>query len=353
MRLFLSCLLCLLPLVPAAQAQTAGDPAPAVGVHGLSLPASLTGTLPCPDCDGIETRLTLWPDQTYHLARTYLGRDSDARADEIGRWYADPAADALVLMGGGAALTRWKVGAPDALRLLAEDGSAVEPPLTAAPALDTGDLGGLALVGMMTYFADAAIFVECHSGRSYPVAMEGGNLDLERAYLANRPAPGAPLWVEVTGGLALRPAMEGPDRQSLVVDSFQRARPGLACVRATVPPSLTGGYWRIDTLNGAALAGLPDRPAPSLAILEGETLRLGATLGCNRMMASVTLEGETISFGPVAGTMMACPPPLDGLERDLAAALAEVQSLRQDGVRLELLDASGATRLGLTAADRP
>jgi heat shock protein HslJ len=87
--------------------------------------------------------------------------------------------------------------------------------------------------------------------------------------------------------------------------------------------------------------------------LEGETLRLGATLGCNRMMGSVTLEGEAISFGPVAGTMMACPPPLDTAEGDLAAALAAVQSLRQDGPRLELLDASGAVLLGLTAADRP
>jgi heat shock protein HslJ len=51
--------------------------------------------------------------------------------------------------------------------------------------------------------------------------------------------------------------------------------------------------------------------------------------------------------------MMACPPPLDTAEGDLAAALAAVQSLRQDGPRLELLDASGAVLLGLTAADRP
>jgi len=37
---------------------------------------------------------------------------------------------------------------------------------------------------MFRYLADAAQFEECLTGRSYPVAMEGDYLALERAYLA-------------------------------------------------------------------------------------------------------------------------------------------------------------------------
>lgn len=333
----------------AAQA----DPAAQTGVHGLRLPASLSGTLPCPDCDGIAVQVMLWPDQTYHLSRTFLGREGDPTEGVIGRWHADPATDTLVLAGGGAAPERWKVTGPDSLLLLNDDGTPVEPGLTADATPAEPDLAGLRLQGMMTYMADAAIFVECQSGRTYPVAQEGGYLDLERAYLANRQAPGAPLYVEVEGSLALRPAMEGPDRRSLVVDRFVQARPGMSCAPLRVPATLTGGYWRLDALAGEPVTGLADRRAPYLVLLEGETPRFAASVGCNQMAGSFSLEGEAISFGQAAMTMMACPPPLDNLERDLAAALSSVQSLRLVGDRLELVEGSGAAVVRLTAVDRP
>jgi hypothetical protein len=106
----------------------------------------------------------------------------------------------LVLMGGGTLPFRWKV-------------SAAEPPLTAAPVLDAGDLGALAVVGMMTHVADPAIFVECHSARSYPVAMEGGDPDLERACLANRPAPGAAVAFEAQAPLDASAKARAPGQQ--------------------------------------------------------------------------------------------------------------------------------------------
>jgi len=75
-------------LAPNAFAQEAPmtvEANPMIGAHGLRLPATFTGTLPCADCEGIAHHLDLWPNQAYHLRREWLGREGDAVRDEIGR----------------------------------------------------------------------------------------------------------------------------------------------------------------------------------------------------------------------------------------------------------------------------
>lgn len=71
--------------------------------------------------------------------------------------------------------------------------------------------GGLIVMrGMYRYLADAAIFTDCMTGKSYPVAMEGDNLRLERAYMRTRHQPGEPLLVTLEGRIVERMPMEGP-----------------------------------------------------------------------------------------------------------------------------------------------
>lgn len=324
-----------------------------LGAHGLRLPASFTGTLPCADCAGIRHHLNLWPDQTFHLGRTYLDELNESHHDALGRWYADPERNAIVLLGAGETPLQWEVKDTLRLRLLDIEGAPIESDLnydlTSDGRLAETDLAGLFLGGMVRYMADAAIFEECLTGESYPVAMEGAYPDLERAYLADRQAPGAPLYVHVEGSLLMRPAMEGPDRRSLVVDRFIRTRPGMTCTRHRSDAALTNTYWRIDRLRAQAVTGQPERREPHLVLLDGPENRFGGTVGCNRMVGSYTIDGTQLSFGLAASTMMACPPPLDKLEQALGAALGEVREFRHDGASLSLLDDAGQPVIELTA----
>ena len=327
--------------------------ATAIGAHGLQLPATFTGTLPCADCEGIAHHLDLWPDQGYHLRRTWLGRPGDNRRDEVGRWYADPGRDAIVLHGAGEMPLRWDVRDPRRLRLLDPEGNPIVSDLnyelTGDGTLRETDLEGLFLGGMMRYMADAASFEECLTGRTYPIAMEGAYLDLERAYLAERAAPGAPLYVHVEGGLVMRPAMEGPGRRSLVVDRVIRTRPGTTCERQRANAALTDTYWRIDSLRGTPVDRFPDVREPHIILQSGDAPRYAATVGCNRMGGGFTRDGDALSFGAGMTTMMACPPPLEAMERDLVAVLAEVTGFRISGETLTLTDAGGAVVALLTA----
>lgn len=84
--------------------------------------------------------------------------------------------------------------------------------------------------GLFTYMADAALFEDCVDGRRYPVAMEAGYVELERAYLGARTEPGAPLLVIFEGRLEPRPPMEGDGMvEMIVIDRFQSAHPGEEC----------------------------------------------------------------------------------------------------------------------------
>ncbi|MDR3273260.1 MAG: copper resistance protein NlpE [Flavobacteriaceae bacterium] len=56
------------------------------------------GTIPCADCEGIKTELTLNADQTYTLSETYLGGKSDGKPLESkGKYTFDAATQKIVL----------------------------------------------------------------------------------------------------------------------------------------------------------------------------------------------------------------------------------------------------------------
>jgi hypothetical protein len=133
---------------------------------------------------------------------------------------------------------------------LTTDGSLEPPELT------------LGLHGMFRCMADTARFEECLTGRSYPVAMEGDYLALERAYRAGRKEPGAPLMASFDGGISYRSAMEGPSpRATVVARRLIGVFPGQTCERA---------------------------------ILRGREKRYAGTDSCTRFNGAFRVEGEEL-----------------------------------------------------------
>nr|WP_289846703.1 YbaY family lipoprotein [Pacificibacter marinus] len=329
---------------------------PQIGAHGLELPATFTGTLPCADCEGISYHLDMWPDQGYHLRREWLGRAGDTGdniQDDIGFWYSDAQSKTIVLSGLTDTPNQWEVKAANKIRSLDMDGNVITSDLpyelTGNGTLDETDIKDVFLGGMMTYMADAAMFQECRTGRSYAVVMDGDYLEMERAYLADQSDAAAPLYVNVEGSFLMRPAMEGPEQRSLVVDRFVRTRPGITCERQRADAMLTNTYWKIDTLAGEDVVGLPSGGHEAHVILRENDGRFSATVGCNGMMGDFTQQDGTLSFGRSAATLMACPPPLDAIEQSLARALEATQSYRINGETLALYNEANDIVALLTA----
>ncbi|WP_405242181.1 META domain-containing protein [Lentisalinibacter salinarum] len=310
---------------------------------GLELPATFAGTLPCADCPGIRYRLNLWPDGVFHLHREWLDRDFGE--SDVGRWRKDPARNAILLYGGHEIPLQFSVEGPRTLRQLDVEGRPIESDLpyelTSAGKLERLELE-LPLRGMFTYLADAPRFEECLTGRSYPVAMEGAYIELERAYLAaDKPGPGAPILAALEGAITKRPAMEGERLiPTVVVRRFIGLFPSQSCERAMSEAALPNTYWRIVKLAGEPVPVVDDRREPHLILRGGES-RYAATVGCNQLIGTWDVEGDRLTFTGGASTLMACPPPLDARETKLKSVLADTHTWRINGQVLELFDRTG------------
>ncbi len=199
------------------------------------------------------------------------------------------------------------------------------------------------LGGEMTYMADAARFTECLTGRDYPIVPGEEALRLERAYLANVASPGAPLYVTFEGTITQRPAMEGNRIEDAVtVDRFVGAWPNQSCERARADVSLLNTYWRFVQMQGKAVEVAPERREPHLLLRQtGERPGFAATVGCNQFVGSFTSTDGGLSFGQIATTLMACPPPLDEMEKNLGEILEAARQWQILGSTLMLKDQDG------------
>ena len=82
------------------------------------------------------------------------------------------------------------------------------------------------------------------------------------------------------------------------------------------------GTWTITEL-------LPDGIRPQTAEITFDGDRLYFYAGCNRAMGSYTVDGHTLTAGPVALTMMYCPDM--SAEQHLCRVLAEPLDVSFDG----------------------
>jgi copper homeostasis protein (lipoprotein) len=321
-------------------AAEAGAAPETIGAHGLSLPASFVGTLPCEDCDAIEYHLNMWPDQVFQLRRVWVGKDQ--QRDEIGRWSVDPDRHVLTLRGGGEEIA-FQIAGVERLRMLAPDGT---PASTADHSLTAKTLepfdASLPMRGMLSWVADEARFTECLSGRDYPlVDDEGDYASLEHAYLAAGAESGGGIMASFDGTIANPPNGDDDAVPTVVVERFVGVWPGETCERATDKASLTNTYWKILRLGETEVAAAEGQREPNLILREGAQ-QFTATVGCNALTGRYELGSHRLRFGPAAATRMACPPPLDDWERLLVVVTERTASWRIDGQTLELLDDAGA-----------
>jgi len=262
--------------------------------------------------------------RTTTQARTQV--DGDARST------ADTAMPAEARSG-----TRTSIGAPANVGT-AEGGTPVEALVQSASEDATALIGG-----EMIYMADAARLTDCASGASFPIAMEGDFARAERPYLESAPEPGAPLYVTFFGVVAERPGFEprsGPVPMVIVQD-FVDAWPNQRCEQARTHAPLANTTWRITRLGDQAVRpGEANQPRRYIVLRDADQT-YSATVGCNQLAGSYTLDGDEIALRNGATTLMACPPPLEDLEHRLVVSLTQAARLRIHANTLLLEDAAG------------
>ncbi len=310
-----------------------------LSLAGAAQTAEIAGTyegvLPCADCPGIAYRLDLFADHAYNLRIRYLEK-TDGVFDDIGRWALSSDGKALALKGGREELLFFALSADGkTLTKLDLEGkpiaSAQNHDLARVPKPEPFE-PRLSMRGTFLYMADAAVFTECLTRRKLPVVMEEDYAALERAYSETRTEPGLEVLAMVDGRIVERVNMEGPARPMLVVERFDSLSVGESCGKLFDTAPLEATYWKLTQLNGTAVVPKAEsREAHLVFQTEG---RMAGSDGCNRMFGSYTLANDTIRFGKMGGTLMACREP--ARDREFTAALEKATKWRILGSQLEL-----------------
>lgn len=112
---------------------------------------------------------------------------------------------------------------------------------------------------------------------------------------------------------------------------------------------IEGVNWllRSHVLDG----DLMELPGGILVTLRLEDGTASGTGGCNRYSVSYTLDGDSLTFGAIASTFMACLGPAGDAEAAYLENLGAVALWASDGASLTLSDASGAALLGYAAQE--
>jgi heat shock protein HslJ len=112
--------------------------------------------------------------------------------------------------------------------------------------------------------------------------------------------------------------------------------------------TLEGTYWLLgEIVNGDESTPVASGTNASLVLTDGSAGGFG---GCNQFVAPYELSGDSLSFGDIASTLIACDDATMALEDQYYSALGLVASYAIDGTGLTLAGADGATVLSYTAS---
>ncbi|CAM5498974.1 hypothetical protein SAVIM338S_03582 [Streptomyces avidinii] len=111
---------------------------------------------------------------------------------------------------------------------------------------------------------------------------------------------------------------------------------------------LVATAWTVNSLvDGAGAASVPAGAEGAARFTVGADGSASGSLGCNRFNAPATVEGDSLIFGPLTTTRMACEGPAGDLERTLTELFGS-GPLRWK-VNGDALDLTADTGKGLTA----
>lgn len=103
--------------------------------------------------------------------------------------------------------------------------------------------------------------------------------------------------------------------------------------------------WQVMYIGSYHVAPGQSKNQPQ--VIFGGQGRVSGSTGCNHFTGVYQQDGNSLKFSPLAMTKMACPPPDDALERAFIQAMAATASVRQQGNKLEFLDALGNVQMQL------
>lgn len=134
---------------------------------------------------------------------------------------------------------------------------------------------------------------------------------------------------------------------------FDEAGEIILAFRLQVPTPLTGTLWQATMVNNGREAVVGVIEGTELTATFEEDGTVFGSAGCNNFSGGYMVDGDQISIGPLATTMMFCGEPEGVMEQEMAfgAALESAAVFSIQGDQLELRTADGALAVSFVAVE--
>lgn len=196
------------------------------GTEFKAMEQSWRGTLPCADCEGIDTSLFLAKDGTWVMNQHYQGGKQPLVVGSWGTWART--ADKLILTDNSGEKIYFRARGNE-LEMLDREGLPIKSSLNyrLQPINEALPSTPLAMHGMYRYMADAASFTDCVTHRTFPVK---NNPQLERGY-ANAGGLGLEgVYMTIQAHFGLEANMDtGAPQKTVIPDGDGQFKAGASC----------------------------------------------------------------------------------------------------------------------------
>ena len=130
-----------------------------------------------------------------------------------------------------------------------------------------------------------------------------------------------------------------PNQVDLVLDAVPStpAETTMPAMEAAPMANLKDTYWKLVELDGARIVTASPQKREVRITIASEGSRVIGFSGCNQFTGGYTQDGNTLRFTQMAGTQMACVPPVMKLESQVLKMLNATTGYHVEGEHLTLL----------------
>ena len=111
--------------------------------------------------------------------------------------------------------------------------------------------------------------------------------------------------------IVIQLSMVGSAKDQKQAAQLSEADTGLAVVSVNPLAELTNTYWKLVNLNETDVVMVEDQEREAFLQLRDDTKSVKGFAGCNTFTGSYTVDGNDLSFGPLAATRKACPAGME------------------------------------------
>lgn len=108
------------------------------------------------------------------------------------------------------------------------------------------------------------------------------------------------------------------------------------------PSASVVGNWNLVSY-GSPTSQTPAVPNVEASVTFGSDGKLNGNVGCNGFGGDYKVDGETITFGPIMSTLMACADPIMEQESAVFSVFTDTATFKIDGKTLTVTSADGAS----------